>query len=142
VQVRSMKNSLNAGLSVTRSFVVDKDRTIGFMGEEGRVYATPSLIRDIEQTCRDLIVEHADAGEDSVGMDVAVRHTAPTLPGMKVEITAKVAAVDGRKVSFEVTARDDAEWIAEGKHTRFVVDTAKTLERLKAKAAKQTAAVG
>jgi predicted thioesterase len=71
-----------------------------------------------------------------------VRHTAPTLPGMKVEITAKVAAVDGRKVSFEVTARDDAEWIAEGKHTRFVVDTAKTLERLKAKAAKRTAAVG
>jgi predicted thioesterase len=135
-----MKSSLSAGASTTRSFVVDKDRTIGFMGEEGRVYATPSLIRDIEQTCRDFIVTHADAGEDFVGMDVSIRHAAPTLPGMTVEITAKVAAVDGRKVTFEITARDDAESIAEGKHTRFVVDVAKTLERLKAKAANRSAA--
>jgi predicted thioesterase len=137
-----MKSSFNAELSVTRSFVVEKDRTLGLMGEEDRAYAPPSLILDIEQTCRDLIVEHADAGEDSVGMDVAVRHTAPTLPGMKVEIAAKVAAVDGRKVSFEVIACDDVEWIAEGKHTRFVVDTTKTLERLKDKAARRSVAVG
>jgi predicted thioesterase len=130
-----MKSCLNAGLSVTRSFVVDKGQTLGCMGEEGRIYATPSLIRDIEQTCRDLIAEHADVGEGSVGIDASVRNTAPTLPGMKAEI----AGVEGRNVSSEATARDDVEWIAEGNHTRFVVDTAKTLNRLKAKA---TATVG
>ena len=70
------------------------------MGEEGRVYATPSLVRDIEHTCRDLLLEHADAGEDSVGMEISVRHLAPTLLGMEVEITATVSAVEGPKGHF------------------------------------------
>lgn len=131
-----MKDSLRPGVSSSRRVVIDNERTIGFMGEEGRVYATPSLVRDIEHTCRDLVLAHADQNEDSVGMDVSIRHLAPTLPGMKVEIIATVAAVDGRKVSFQVTARDDLELIGEGSHTRFVVDVNKTLERLKAKAAK------
>lgn len=135
-----MKDSLRPGVSLTKRIVVDKERTIGFMGEEGRVYATPSLVRDIEQTCRDLVVAHADPNEDSVGMEVSVRHLAPTIPGMWVEITATVAAVEGRKVSFQISARDELEPIGEGAHTRFVVDVTKTLERLKAKAAKRAAA--
>lgn len=132
-----MKDSLRPGVSVSKRIVVDQERTIGFMGEEGRVYATPSLVRDIEHTCRDLLLSHADKGEDSVGMEISVRHLAPTLPGMGVEITATIAAVDGRKVTFEISARDDVEAIGEGRHTRFVVDVGKTLERLKAKAAKR-----
>jgi predicted thioesterase len=106
------------------------------MGEEGRVYSTPDLVRDIEHTCRDLLLEHADAGEDSVGLEISLRHSAPTLLGMHVDVTATIAAVDGRKVSFEVTAKDDLEPISTGTHTRFVVDVAKTVDRLKAKAAK------
>lgn len=136
-----MKDSLRPGVSASRRLVVDKERTIAFMGEEGRVYATPSLIRDIEHTCRDCILTHADPNEDSVGMDVSVRHLAPTLPGMTVDITATVAAVDGRKVIFDIVARDDIEQIAQGQHTRFVVDVAKTVERLQAKAAKRAAVV-
>lgn len=135
-----MKDSLKPGLTKVKRITVDRDRTIGFMGEEGRVYATPFLVRDIEMTCRDLLLEHADAGEDSVGMEVAVRHLAPTLMGMEVEITARVAAVDGRKVSFDVSAKDDLEEVSTGTHTRFVVDVGKTLERLRAKAAKRAAA--
>ena len=91
-----MKQSLQPGLSKTARIEIGLDRTIDFMGEEGRVYATPMLVRDIEQTCRGLILEHADAGEDSVGMDIALRHLAPTLLGMHVEITVKVMAVEGR----------------------------------------------
>ena len=59
-----MKESLRPGVSRTNRVTIDKDRTIGFMGEEGRVYATPRLVQDIEHTCRDLILEHADANED------------------------------------------------------------------------------
>ena len=59
-----MKQSLRTGLSKVNRIVIDRDRTIGFMGEEGRVYATPALVRDIEHTCRDLLMEHSDAGED------------------------------------------------------------------------------
>lgn len=135
-----MKATLRPGVSRVGRIVVDRDRTIGFMGEEGRVYGTPFLVRDIEHTCRDLLLDHADVGEDSVGMEISARHTAPTLMGMTAEITATVTAVEGRKVSFEISAKDELEPIATGSHIRFVVDVAKTHERLKAKAAKYAAA--
>ena len=134
-----MKDSLRPGVSKTARIEVDRDRTIGFMGEEGRVYGTPYLVRDIEMTCRQLILEHGDAGEDSVGTEVSIKHLAPTLLGMTAEITVAVAAVEGRKVSFTVSAKDELDQICTGTHGRFVVDTAKTVERLKAKAAKLAA---
>lgn len=134
-----MKSSLQRGVSKIKRLRVDAGRTIAFMGEEGRVYATPELVRDIEHTCRDLLLEHADAGEDSVGMGIAVTHLAPTLIGMEVEITATVSAVEGRKVTFDIVAKDELEPIGSGSHSRFMVDVKKTHERLKAKAAKRPA---
>src|SRR3974390_2233520 len=134
-----MKPGLHPGVSRIKRIVVDQSRTIGFMGEEGRVYATPELARDIEHTCRDIILDYADAGEDSVGVEITVRPTAATLLGMAVDITATVTAVEGRKISFDVPARDEIEPIGGGTHTRFIVDVAKTHERLKAKAAKRAA---
>jgi fluoroacetyl-CoA thioesterase len=131
-----MKSSLQPGVSLVRHIQVEKDKTISFMGEEGRVYATPYLISDIEYTCRNLILDHAEPDEDSVGTEVAVRHLAPALPGSTVEIIATVTAVDGRQVTFDVTAKDEIDTICSGSHARFVVDKAKTFERLKAKAAR------
>ena len=131
-----MKSSLQPGVSFTRSITVDRPRTIGFMGEEGRVYGTPYMILDIEETCRRLILQHVDAGEDSVGIEVSVKHLAATLLDMTVEIAVKVASVEGRKVVFEVSAKDELDTISTGTHARFVVDKAKSAERLKAKAAK------
>lgn len=132
-----MKDSLKPGVLKVRRIVVDRDRTVAFLGEQGRVYATPELCRDIEQTCRDVLLEHVDSGEDSVGIEILVRHTAPTLPGMAVSITATVTKVEGRKVSFDVVAADDIEPIGTGHHARFIIDREKTYERLKAKAAKR-----
>ena len=137
-----MKASLRPGVSRTSLLTVDRDRSIGFMGEEGRVYGTPFLVRDIEQTCRELLLENGDAGEDSVGTDISIKHLAPTLVGMSVEITVTVNAVEGRKVSFDVSAKDEIEPICSGTHGRFVVDVGKTIERLKAKAAKRTSKTG
>ncbi len=134
-----MKPTLQPGVSLIRRVAIDRARTIGFMGEEARVYATPSMILDIEHTCRELILHHADAGEDSVGMEVSIKHLAATLTDMTVEIVVTVAAVEGRKITFEVSAKDDIEPIASGTHARFVVNVDKTVARLKAKAAKRDA---
>jgi predicted thioesterase len=131
-----MKSSLQPGISLVRRITVEKEKTISFMGEEGRVYGTPYLVLDIEHTCRNLILNHADPGEDSVGVEVAVKHLAPTLPGSTVEITVTVTAVEGRKVTFSVAAKDEIDAISSGSHERFVVEKAKTFERLKTKAAK------
>jgi predicted thioesterase len=134
-----MKPGLKRGAAHVNRLTIDRDRTIDFMGEEGRVYGTPFLVRDIEQTCRQLLLQYAEPGEDSVGMEIALKHLAPSLAGMTVEITVRVAAVDRRKISFHVAARDQLEPIGTGTHARFVVDKTKTYERLKAKAAKRDA---
>jgi len=131
-----MKPSLRPGLTRVNRFTVGRERTIGFMGDEARTYSTPSMVLDIEHTCRELVIEHADAGEDSVGVEVAVKHLAPTLMGMTVEVTVHVVAVEGRKVMFEATVKDEVEDVGSGRHTRFVIDKARTFERLKTKAAR------
>ena len=134
-----MKSSLTPGVALTARILIDTDRTISFMGEEGRVYATPWFVRDVEYTCRDLILKHTDPGEDSVGIGINLTHTAATPLGMTVEITVTVRTVEGRKVTLDVSAQDEIEPIGKGEHARFVVDVVKTLERVKAKAAKRPA---
>lgn len=131
-----MKASLSEGVTSTVKLVVDRERTIGFMGEKARVYATPMLVRDIELASRELLLPHLDAGEDSVGTRVELDHLAATLLGMKVEITVMVTAVNGRAVTFDVSGRDNVDLICRGKHSRFIVDVKKTEERLAAKAQK------
>lgn len=131
-----MKDSLKPGLERTETIEIDRGRTISFMGEDGRVYATPMMVQDIEHTCRDLILEHVDEGEDSVGTRVELDHMGATLMGMEVTIKVTVSAVEGRAVSFDIECHDNVEQVGRGKHSRFVVDVAKTAERLKGKAAK------
>ncbi len=131
-----MKSSLQAGVAAQVTVEVDRDRTIDFMGEQARVYATPMLVRDIEIACRELLLQHLDAGEDSVGTRVELDHLAATLMGMKVELSVRVNEVQGRAVSFEVEGRDNVEPVCKGRHQRFVVDVKKTEQRLAAKALK------
>jgi fluoroacetyl-CoA thioesterase len=129
-----MKPTLQSGLAANVSFEVTRDRTIDFMGEQARVYATPMLVRDIEIACRDLLLQHLDPGEDSVGTRVELDHTAATLMGMKVELMVSIAEVKGRAVTFDVAGRDSVEPICRGRHSRFIVDVKKTELRLAAKA--------
>ena len=131
-----MGEKLEVGTSASRVFSIDNDRTIDFMGDDARVYATPSLVHDIEHTSRDMIKAHIPEGEDSVGTIVNIAHIAPTLAGMEVTVTVTVAELDGRKVVLDVLAKDNLDTIAKGRHERFIVNTEKTVERLRAKAAK------
>jgi predicted thioesterase len=131
-----MSESLKAGLSATRRVEIDRDRTISFMGDDCRVYATPKLLYDIEMACRDLLLLHIEPGKDSVGTRVELDHVGATLLGMWVEITVAVAEINGNAVSFDFTVRDAVEEVARGKHNRFIVGIEKTAQRLKAKLAK------
>jgi predicted thioesterase len=128
-----MTKNLETGLTTTARITIDEARTISFMGDEGRVYATPELVRDIEMTCRDLLLEHIDDGQDSVGTKVNIAHIAATPMGMWVEITVTVTTLEGRAVTFEIEAKDQIEQICRGKHSRFIVDVAKTITRLQGK---------
>ena len=128
--------AISAGAATTRRITIDKPRTIDFLGEALRVYATPELVRDIEVTCREFLLDYADTGEDSVGIGISITHGGATLLGMHVDITITVTMVEGRKVSFAVVAKDDAEEISRGEHGRFVVEVEKLRGKVAAKAAK------
>lgn len=131
-----MKASLRPGVSSKKTLLVDESRCIGFMGKEAAVYATPRMVSDVEYTCRDMLLEHLDAGEDSVGAHVSIDHLAPTPMGLEVAVEVRIVEVDRRKVTWEFTVRDPLEEVGRGRHVRFVVENAKTRERLTAKKAK------
>jgi predicted thioesterase len=131
-----MKGSLQPGLSFRKEVLVDESRCIGFMGREGMVYATPKMVSDVEYACRDWLVGHLDAGEDSVGTRVEIDHLAATLLGMKVAITATLAELKGRAAVFEVSATDGLDTICRGRHARFIANVDQVKQRLKQKQAK------
>jgi predicted thioesterase len=110
------------------------------MGEDARVYATPMLVRDIEVTCRELLLEHLDPGEDSVGTRVEIDLLAATLLGMQVTISATLAELKGRAALFEVSANDGVDTICRGRHARFIANVEQVKERLKQKREKAQAA--
>lgn len=81
------------------------------------------------------IEQHLPSGTTSVGTHLEIAHLAATPVGMRVTARAELTAVDGRRLTFHVTARDDLELVGEGTHTRVVVDVVRFQERLAAKGA-------
>jgi predicted thioesterase len=136
-----VKPSLAAGLAFTKRVLVDEERCISFMGRENMVYATPRMVSDIEYACRDYLLEHLDAGEDSVGAHVSIDHLGATPPGVEVTIEARISTLEKRRVTFEYSVRDPIEEVGRGTHVRFVVDTAKSRERIAAKRARLAAQI-
>ena len=132
-----MKPTLKPGLAHTKKITVDESRVIAFMGDDCRVYATPRIISDLEYTCRNFLLEHLDAGEDSVGTKVNWEHVGPALLRAEVTLAIKLAGVDGRRVTFEAAVSDGADAVAHGTHERFIVDVQKVRERLLKKKAQR-----
>ena len=131
-----MKDTLAVGLTTTRRNTIDKERTIDFMGEELRVYATPMMARDIEIACLELVLEHLDDGENTVGARIEVDHLGASLLDSWVDITATVVDIDGRRVTLESEVSDPLDMVGKARHVRFVIDVERQKQRLVAKAAK------
>lgn len=136
-----MKPSLVPGINLSKRILVDEERCISFMGRENMVYATPRMVSDVEYACREFLLQHLDAGEDSVGAQVSIEHLAATPPGLEVTIEARITQVDRRKVVFEFSVSDPIEQVGRGSHVRFVVDTEKTRQRIAAKRARAAAQI-
>ncbi len=124
---------IEPGARFSRSFAVDASRAIGFMGPELRVYATPSIIHDLETACRDWLLERIGEGEDSVGAVVEIQHLRPTPLGAAATHEVTVSRIEGRRVSFDITVRDAVEEVARARHQRVIVDKARLAAALRAK---------
>ena len=97
------------------------------------VFATPMLVALVEQTCYESVLPHLDEGQGTVGTLVNVSHLSATPIGMRVWCESELTEVDRRRLVFSVKAYDDCGLIGEGTHERFVIDTAKFMEKLKNK---------
>ena len=131
-----MKDTLKPGLGTTRRFDIDDDKTIGFMGEALRVYATPMLLRDIEIACLEMIKQHLEEQEETVGARVELDHLGASLSGSWVDIKVEIIEVDRRKIVLDVEVHDPIELVGRARHTRFVIDRGRQADRLQAKRAK------
>lgn len=119
-----MDFAVKIGASKERTTIVNPDQTTRFLWEGENVLSTPSMIAEMEETCRLFLKEQVvrDPEWDSVGTVVDVKHLAATPVGAEVFISAKVVSVDGRRVMFEIEARDKLEKIGEGRHERFIIN--------------------
>ncbi len=125
--------SIEIGTKGERSATVTPDIAVQFMGSEARVLGTPFLIYLLEITARNAVLPLLDAGFDTVGTLVNVRHLAATPLGMKATFHAEVIAVEDRTIRFKVEAFDEREKIAEGTHERSIVNVSRFASRVQAK---------
>ncbi len=99
-----------------------------------KVFATPMMIALIEQTCNESVVPYLDEGQGTVGTHVDVSHCAATPVGMRVWCDSELVEVDRRRLVFDVKAYDECGLIGEGRHERFIIDSAKFQAKIDAKA--------
>lgn len=121
---------LKAGLSAEMMIEVTKESTAAAVGSGSlEVFATPMMIAAMEEAACEAISDALGMGETSVGTMVNVEHLAPTPVGGSVVIVASLVEVDGRSLTFEVEARDEAGLVGRGKHKRFIVNADRFMEK-------------
>jgi fluoroacetyl-CoA thioesterase len=110
-----------------RVIITNSNQTTSFLWEGENVLSTPSMISEMEETCRLLLKDFflKDNEWDSVGTRVEIRHIAATPVGSKIRLKAIVESVDNRKVMFNVEAFDEMEKIGDGRHERFIINIPK-----------------
>src|SRR3954453_18642058 len=92
--------------------LVTSENAISFLDNEGaRVLSTPHMIGLMEWTCRNTVKPLLDEGYDTVGTHVNVAHLGAAPIGMSVVFTAEVIAVNDKRVTFRVEARDEKQKI-------------------------------
>jgi fluoroacetyl-CoA thioesterase len=99
-----------------------------------KVFATPMMVTAMENAALNAVRAYLDPGESAVGTIVNVQHLAATPAGHQVTADAVVTKVDGRRIEFDVSARDEIDQIGKGTHERMVVDMARLDKKLAAKA--------
>ena len=137
-----MKDSLQPGLTFEFQFQVPETKTVPYLYPESpefqlmpRVLATGYMVGLFEWACIQALNPHLDwPREQTVGIHVDLDHTAATPPGLVVTVKGTLTQVEGRKLTFNLSADDGVDRISQGHHVRFVIDAAKFNAKVEAKA--------
>ena len=117
---------LKEGVKGTQEIMVTEENTAKVMGSGALdVFATPAMIALMEETAWKSVAGELDEGCGTVGIHLDVSHDAPTPLGMTVTCESELIAIDGRKLTFRVEAKDERGTIGKGVHERFIVNDEK-----------------
>lgn len=129
-----MAGTPQIGKTYERVYRVEPAHLIDFMGEASPpVLATPWLIGFLERTAREAVADDLPPGHTTVGVELTVKHLAPTPVGQEVTCSARVLGVEDGVISYQIEARDQREKVAQGFHRRRVIDVARFAARVKRK---------
>jgi fluoroacetyl-CoA thioesterase len=139
-----MKESLQPGLTFQFSFTIPEEKTVPYLYPESpefqvmpRVLATGFMVGLFEWACIRAVNPHIDwPREQTVGIDVRLNHCAATPPGLTVTVQGKIEKIEGKLVTFALSAEDGVDRISEGTHQRFVIDADRFNRKAAAKAAR------
>ena len=128
-----MKESLTPGIEYRFSFTITESKLVPALYPEAdefqgmpKVFATGYMVGLIEWTCIQAVTPHLNWPEEqTVGTHVDLSHLAATPAGMSVTVSVKLVEVDGRRLVFDVEARDNMDVITRGRHERFVINKEK-----------------
>ncbi len=137
-----MKETLYPGITHLFRFGIEEAKTVPALYPESEeflamphVFATGYMVGLIEWTCIQAINPHLDwPDEMTVGTHINVSPVAATPPALEVEVKVSLVEVDGRRLVFEVEARDDFDLIGKGTHERFVIYPKKFIKKVEQKA--------
>lgn len=137
-----MKDTLQPGLTHRFQFRIPPSKTVPHLYPESQMFrempevlATGYMVGLVEWACIEALRPHLDwPREQSLGTRVDFSHLAATPPGLTVTIDVKLEKVDGRKLTFSISAHDGVDRITEGTHERSVIDSAKFLAKVGEKA--------
>jgi len=140
-----MKATLKPGIRYEHKFVLPPTKTVPALYPEApefllmpEVFATGYLVGFLEWACIKAVIPHLDwPHEQSLGTHIDVSHEAATPPGLEVTASVELIAVQGRKLTFTVSAHDGVDLISQGRHERFVIDKQKFDAKVAAKAARR-----
>ena len=117
---------LKPGLKGTTEVLVGTRDTAPHIGSgKIKVLATPVMVMMMEEAALNAVEGLLPEGHQTVGTRLDITHTAATPVGMRVIATAQLVKVDGRKLTFRVSAEDEKEPISEGIHERIIVNVAR-----------------
>jgi predicted thioesterase len=128
------RTPIKAGMSLETEQLVTAELSAPHLGSGAlRVYATPAMAMFVEQSCCKLIHPLLADEQTTVGIEINVRHLAPTPVGMRVYARVDVVSVEGNLVAFRADLRDELERIGEVEHRRAIVSTERFMKRVGSK---------
>lgn len=121
---------LTVGLKAEVTSLVEPEDTAESVGSGSlKVFATPCMVAMMEGAACEAIQEALAEGQTSVGISLNIEHISATPVGMEVRAVAEVSAIEGKKITFHVSAFDEKGEIGHGTHQRVIVGEQKFLDR-------------